>query len=209
MAAMMLTANVPATAQKHRHHTVTQQTTQVADTTDNSGIEAFSDTTSAVVPSQSSNSGTQTYTVDYDDDIDNMFNGTPLDMWAKTIGFGIGGIILAMFVLLLIFLLCISPFIILALIIRMLIKRHNDNVGLAEKAVEQGQPLPETNVEIDTQYREKGVKNMSIGIGLLLMGMIMDVSVLTATGALVACYGLGYVYISRKKGDNDLNERQQ
>lgn len=205
MAAMMLYVTTPATAQKHRHHPVAQQTTQVADTTDNNGIEAFSDTTSVVDPAQTSTTATQTYTVDYDEDIDDMFSGTPLDLWAKTIGFGIGGIFLAIFILLLLFLLCISPFIILALIIRMLIKRHNDNVTLSAKAIEQGQPLPETDVEIDTQYREKGVKNTSIGVGLLLMGMIMEISVLSAVGALVACYGLGYIYISRKNDKNKID----
>lgn len=205
MAAMMLSVTMPATAQQHRHHPVAQQTVQVADTTDDNGIEAFSDTTS-VAPAQSASTQTQTYTVDYDEDIDDLFSGTPLDIWAKTIGFGIGGIFLAIFILLLIFLLCISPFIILALIIRMLIKRHNDNVTLAAKAVEQGQPLPEENVEIDTQYREKGVKNTSIGIGLLFMGAILEVPVFAAIGALVACYGLGYIYISRKKGDKDKME---
>ena len=211
MAALLVATTSPATAQKHRHHPA-QQTTAIADSTADStadkGIEAFSDTTSApdtdAVPAK-----TATYTVSFDDDSSTARD--MLDLWATTIGFGVGGIILAIIIVLAIFLVCLAPFIIIALIIRMLINRHNDNVGLAaatataqpqqqqQQQPQQQQPQQQT----DMIYREKGVKNTSIGAGVFLMGWIIGSTTIAAIGVLVVCYGIGLLYLSRKQGGNN------
>lgn len=199
LAALLVTATMPATAQRHRHHQVAQQTTAASDTAVDKGIEAFSDTTSSVAAA----TPTSTYTVDDDDD--DMPVGKMLDLWAATVGFGVGGIILAVTIVLVVFLIIISPFIILALIIRMLIRRHNDNVGMAQQSAPTPQPVVQTTAGIDSEYREKGVKNTSIGAGLVIMGWITDSTTIAAIGALVVCYGLGQLYLSHRRGAGNDN----
>lgn len=198
LAALIVTATMPATAQRHRHHQVAQQTTAASDTAVDKGIEAFSDTTSSVAAA----TPTSTYTVDDDDD---MPVGKMLDLWAATVGFGVGGVILAVTIVLVVFLIIISPFIILALIIRMLIRRHNDNVGMAQQSAPTPQPVVQTTASIDSEYREKGVKNTSIGAGLVIMGWITGSTTIAAIGALVVCYGLGQLYLSHRRGAGNDN----
>lgn len=195
--ALALCLTVPASAQKHRHHQTVQQTAVATPDSASEGVEAFSDTTATPAPSQSTTpTATYTFSVDDGDNGDDFFDN-PFDFWATKVGFGIGGVILAIFVVMLVFLLLLSPFIILALIIRMLIKRHNDNVTLAAKAIENGQPLPENHTTYDGYYWEKGVKNTAIGVGIAIMGWLWSSSFLGGIGALVACYGLGLIYLSK------------
>jgi hypothetical protein len=155
------------------------------------GIEAFSDTTEVIAQ--------ETASVDKNDwnpdHYDNPFS------WLEAITATTGGVILAIFIVLLILLFIFFPFIILALLLRFIIKRHNDRVTLAEKAMESGQPIPDEIRSIDKQSEgymwNRGIRNVAIGLGMMLMFWIWDADTLVGIGVLVFCYGLGQMFISR------------
>ena len=95
----------------------------------------------------------------------------------------------------------LAPFIILFLVIRYFINRHNSRVALVEKAMETGRPIPEEVKpmvnETPEDYRKRGIKNIAIGAGLFLMFAIMGAGVLMGVGALIVCWGVGQVVISK------------
>jgi membrane protein len=108
----------------------------------------------------------------------------------------------------LVFLFLIAPFIIIVLVLRYLIRRHNDKVMLTEKAIESGRPIPSV-VKSQTQYRysneqqwQRGVKTAATGLGLMLLFAFLGAEQLIGVGALVLCMGAGQMIIgktSRKK----------
>lgn len=155
------------------------------------GIDAFSDTTTVV---------TQTSTTPTADDwnpdnYDNPFT------WIENVTKTTGGFLLVTFIILLVLLIAFSPFIILAILLRFIIKRHNDRVTLAEKAMESGQPIPDEIMSIDKQSGDymwkRGIRNVAIGLGIMLMFWIWDANTLTGIGALIFCYGVGQMIISK------------
>lgn len=209
--ALMLTlsASTMNAVPKHRHH---PQTTAVATAPDSAseGIDAYSDTTSVADNDSAYNDADSTAADDYNPaDYDD-----PFSYWAHTVGWGFGGILLAIVIVLLVFLFLLAPFIILALVLRYLIKRHNDKVTLAEKAMETGQPVPESVKPVDKQSDDylwkRGIRNMAIGCGLMLMFWFWNAEALAGVGALVLCYGAGQAIMARtsanKKDKNNINE---
>lgn len=62
-------------------------------------------------------------------------------------------------------------------------------------------PAPKVPAPID--YWANGVKKISIGIGLVIMGKLIEASALVGIGFLVACYGIGQIVISRKQSKNN------
>ena len=207
-----------AMAKYHRHtprteavHHTAKSSTQAAQTADNSakdkGIEAFSDTTSTddaaedtAVVDTTYTSGTAVYSNDWND--------TPWFLKAVTGTLGVGAVIFALLIVVLVFLFLIAPFIIIALVLRYLIRRHNDKVMLTEKAIESGRPIPSV-VKSQTQYRysneqqwQRGVKTAATGLGLMLLFAFLGAEQLIGVGALVLCMGAGQMIIgktSRKK----------
>jgi len=200
---------------KHRHHAVTTQVDTAAVAADanaaDEGIEAYSDTTSAANDAQADYEDQNVTTTnvshnpdDYDDPIS----------WLESfenVSLGFGGIMVAILVILLIILFFLAPFIILALVLRYMVRRHNDRVTLAEKAMETGQPIPEELMPVDKQsdefLRSRGIRNIWIGIGLIVMFAFWDSAMLQGVGALVLCYGIGQILIARssKKKNQDQN----
>lgn len=154
------------------------------------GIEAFSDTTQAIAQTTSNN-------VDNwdSDNYDNPF------AWLVALTASTGGILLAIFIVLMVLLFILFPFIILALLLRFIIKRHNDRVTLAEKAMENGQPIPDEIMSIDKQSEDymwkRGIRNVAIGLGIMVMFWIWNADTLTGIGALIFCYGIGQMIISK------------
>ncbi len=174
---------------------------QVADSIEE-GLEAFSDTTEAAID----------YSDDYDDYEETSYdhfdwNPSHYDdpaSWFLALTATTGGVIIAIFVVILVLLLLLSPFIILALILRLIIKRHNDRITLAEKAMESGQPIPDGIQGIDKMSDEylwkRGIRNAAIGIGLMVMFWIWHSNTLVGIGALVLCLGIGQMVMSRTSG---------
>jgi len=105
-------------------------------------------------------------------------------------------------VIILVLLFLFLPFLIVIWIVRYLIKRHNDRVELAEKAMAMGQPIPESVKPVDKQSDEylwkRGVRNMTIGIGIALMFWIWDANSLAGVGVLVFFCGLGQALIGHR-----------
>lgn len=200
---LTLSATQLEAAPKHRNH---QPTTAVA-TPDSAsaatmGIEAYSDTTMAAESADTIIEEGSSHTVVVDSDsVDDAIE----HVW-KSIGWGAGGVAIGIFAVLMLCLLALLPLIIAIILLRFLIKRHNDKVELAEKAMAAGQPIPESMKPVDKQTErylwQRGVRNVALGCGLALMFTIWSSSFLAGIGALVACYGAGQMVIARTSPKN-------
>ena len=210
--ALMLTlsASTMNAVPKHRHH---PQTTAVVAAPDSAseGVDAYSDTTSVDNSDAAAVDSDDTAAADNYDS--NYSTNNPFDYWNHSIGWGFGGVMLAILIIVLCFVFLLAPFIIVALVIRYLIKRHNDRVTLAEKAMETGQPVPESVKPVDKQSDDylwkRGIRNMAIGCGLMLMFWFWDANALAGVGALVLCYGAGQAIMARtsaNKKDRNSND---
>lgn len=210
-----LLAASPSMAQgRHRHHAATEQ----AETGNSSATDenvAYSDTTSAVgdeavdedaLEDQAASSSNAAI-----DDNQLSFRNydNPFAWFAALFTAGIGGVVLALIIILFVFLLMFGPFIIIFMILRYFIRRHNDRVALAEKAMAAGIQVPEHMKPIDKQSIEymwkRGVRNTSTGFGIMVMFMFLGADGLVGVGALVMCLGIGQMVIARttgKKNDN-------
>lgn len=199
---------------KHRHHQHVTTTTVPADTT-HQGIEAFSDTTSVAQTDSSSRQDDSIVYAEQDaDDWDSGWIDSRNDILSivkDDLGGGIWGVVIALFVVALVFLFLLLPFIIVIMVLRHLIRRHNDRATLAQKAMESGQPIPEELKPIDKQTDEqlwkKGVQNAAIGVGLMVMFGIWGAESLVGIGGLILCVGIGKLIISKtsKKQNDDLS----
>ena len=109
------------------------------------------------------------------------------------------------------FIFLLAPIIVVILVLRFFIKRHNDRVALAEKAMASGQPIPDEVREKDKKdpdhQWEIGVRNVSIGGGLMVLFWFLGADSIIGVGALILCMGLGQMYIARhsvnRKSKND------
>ena len=247
IASLMLCLSLPTDAQRHRHHPgatttttkVDNKATKKADSAN--AIEAFSDTTSAVADIDTTSTTTYTYDMD-DDDWEESFKDIPFKLMSQIFSFGIWGIVIILLILVFVFAIILLPLVLLALIVRWFIKRHNDDVarnanaqpffnnmtanpaanptdntaedytaestdGTANNptAIPHSQPTaaPAPKAPAPIDYWAKGVKNTSIGVGLVIMGMLIKSTALAGIGFLVACYGIGQIVISRKQSKNN------
>ena len=100
------------------------------------------------------------------------------------------------------------PLIILLLIIRYFVRRHKDRVRLAEMAMDRGVPLPEEQAPLlnsRAQYMwRRGVRNTSIGAGLMIFFWFFGMQSLMGIGALVACIGLGQMFMVKYNYDSKM-----
>lgn len=192
-----LNASAAGVQPRHRHHPQVEinDSTSQTNSTSQDEIEAFSDTTNTSLV------GTEdtVYTSEIYSDDESKMEEIITGILGGTIG--VGGVIIAVLVILAMLLCALAPFILIALIIRYLIKRHNNNVTLAEKAMETGQPIPEElkplTPESPDYYKRKGIKNIAIGVGLALMFFVWDAELLAGVGLLIACWGIGQVIIAK------------
>lgn len=197
--ALMLTlsASTMSAAPKHRHH---HQTTALAktDTASSQGIVAYSDTTQSD-PQEANDSVVQGSTKSGHHSWDPADYNDPFTYWMD--GLGWRGDVLAVLLIGAIVIFLLFPLIVIILVLRYLVKRHNDRVTLAEKAMESGQPIPEAMKPVDKQTDEylwrRGIRNAAIGMGLVLMFSIWQSTSLAGVGALIACYGIGQMVIAK------------
>lgn len=205
---LALGSSAPADAQRHRH---TPRTTVVdkekaqdakADDEDvvNGGITAFSDTSSVA---KDTAFAIAVYRGDSTVNDSNRYDPSRFDDPFSWIGYLCSSSFwgnLFVFGLLLLFLLFLFlPLIIVLLIIRYFVRRHNDRVRLAEKAMEQGRPLTDEEMLLskkspDYMWR-RGVRNVSIGIGLAIFLWCLGAESLAGIGGLVACLGAGQMFM--------------
>ena len=125
---------------------------------------------------------------------------------------GDGGVFVAILCIMFALLFLLAPFIVVAILIYFLIKRHNDKVKLTEKSIETGTPLPSNGKlgeakDADEILWRKGINNVAVGLGLALMFWMFDTEMLVGIGLLILCYGLGQMYMARSSA-NKKNNRQ-
>ena len=215
MLAMLGTSPVMSQA-RHRHHPTTEQVESNNDKAAADENVAFSDTTSAAAE-------------DYDFAADaDFYNGSvtkdsnplnfshfdnPFAWFASLFTVGAGGIVLALLIIVIMFTILFAPFIILFMILRYLLRRHNDRVVLAEKAMDAGVDVPEHmrpfNRQSDDYMWRKGVKNSAIGFGLMVMCSFWDMNIIGGIGGLLLCLGIGQMLIARtsyKKTNDDSDD---
>lgn len=204
------TATTVEAVPKHRHH-LQVTVTDTNDKQPQESIEAYSDTTSAA----DTGSKDTVYTVDtsasgsYNPaDYDN-----PFDYLIYTPGSGIAKTIFVIGISIFLLLIILAPFIVIIYLIRYLIKRHNDKVMLAQKAMETGRPIPDEvtqTVHRTSEYnREKGIKNIFLGLGLMALFYFLSAEALVGVGALVAFMGVGQWVISRNSRNNRNDNEQE
>lgn len=199
----------PVMAQgKHRHHAAIEQKADAQDDKDEN--VAYSDTTSTafgnaadtdVADDDADDSAGYTYTMSSNPLNMNHFDN-PLAFFVALFGAGFGGIMLALLILLVILLVFLSPLIVVYLIYRLLKSLHNDKVRLTEKAIASGRPIAKSSSttvygSTDQELWNKGVKNVALGLGLIMLFGFWDAYALCGIGALIMCLGIGKMVIAR------------
>ena len=211
--ALLLSLNVgQATAARksahRRHQALTEQAarqgkTAKADSADKAktyqkGIEAYSDTSSAAGVKDSMVQPVTIYhnrtkvESEFDPIIQAILNGT----------LGAGGFLLAIVAILAALLFSLAPLIAFIFLIKYFINRHNKRIELAEKAMEKGVPIPEAAKSLQSEspeyYWKRGVRNVSIGIGMAIMFAFMrNANFFVGCSLMLACYGIGQMVISK------------
>ena len=185
---------------KHRKMPRQEMVSKQAKTAQDKGVEAYSDTTSvakdeaaSLLAAATGQAGKQhVVTDDLDDDFGSNFISRM---------FSNRKIINALFAAFLLCILFVMPFVVIIMLIRYFIKRHNDNVLLAEKAIEKGYPLSSLptagkwNVYYNQKQWEKGVRQIFVGAGLMVLALCLRNAALFGVGALVIFMGIGQLVI--------------
>ena len=212
---LSLGSSTTVSAQRHRHTPRTETVAKDSVKSKDEGIEAYSDTSSVAQEDSAVYDATYPNTDDNSLDPSNFDN--PFSWFAHLCSINYAGIAFILFVLF-IFILLFTPLIIVLLIIRYFIKRHNDRVRLAEKAMETGQMLNDEDMPLSKKSPEymwqRGIRNVSIGLGLMVFFWFLGAESLAGIGGLVACLGAGQMFMvrynynskfGRKDKDNDDN----
>lgn len=199
----------PVMAQgKHRHHAAIEQKADAQDDKDEN--VAYSDTTSTafgnaadtdVADDDDNDTAGYTYTMSSNPLNKDHFDN-PFAFFVALFGAGFGGIVLALFILLIILLVFLSPLIVVYIIYRFLKRLYSDKVRLAEKAIASGSPMAKsasTTVmgSADQELWSKGVKNVALGLGLIILFAFWGAQALCGIGALIMCLGIGKMVIAR------------
>ena len=202
-----------SSAPKHRYHPTAQQVDQQdaqekaadgktasaeqkASAQDDGPLEAYSDTASSdsAINDACDNDDAHAYHSKYS--LGNYDD--PFDFIGSVFG---SGMLSAMVIFCIIFglLFILAPLIVFILLIRYLVRRHNDRIKLAEMAMEKGINVPESDRPIDKQSDEylvkRGLRNVFLGAGLCAMFSWWSVDFLAGIGALIGFYGLGQTLI--------------
>ena len=165
------------------------------------GMEAYSDTSSTF----SNGYGGGNISVDDSNRYNPARFTDPFSWIAFMCTSSFWGVLLTIFVMVLIFLFLAMPFILLIVIVRYLVRRHNDRVRLAEMAMKQGRPLDEIKMGMNRKPRSymwrRGVRNLSLGVGLVFFFWCLGAEPLVGIGGLVACMGAGQMFMARNRYD--------
>lgn len=204
---MAAVIGLPAIAQAPRsgHTTPTEQTAQ----TDTAGIEAYSDTTTVNQADTATSTSEDTY--DKGNNIKLSFDDVsdPFNLIAYLTTIGVGGVIVAIFFVILCLLTVFSPVILIAVILYLLVRRKRERYRIIEKAMETGQPIPDELRRTETMSSDmlwrRGIRNASIGLGIVALALCMWSDFIGGVGLVILFYGLGQAVIARttdRKNDN-------
>ena len=173
-------------------------------------IEAFSDTTS----SQSGSVVAPPVPLDpdfddfFDEDEDGPVEGQIFNsFWDNMDTNSFMGMFFVLAVLIIIFV--ISPIVIIGLILWFIYKNRKNRMRLAEMAMQNGQPIPDELMpkaeEAPDDVRQKGIRQICLGIGLtFFLGWVAG-KIGAAIGILVLCIGLGNLLIARSSKNKQNN----
>ena len=191
-----------------------QDSQEIEATAQPNAIEVFSDTTStttaaAAVPANSDDAD------ESDDDAEELFE----KMVRHTFTFTDTTFAGMFFLLALLFILFVlSPIGILALLFYFIYKNRKQRLKFAEQAMKNGQTIPDGFVNAQptapsNDLRTKGIRQLFLGIGLMVLLYNVAGNIGLGIGALVACIGLGNLVVSRsdnnrKNQDNNINQEQ-
>ena len=185
------------------------QVGNVTNTPDTAGIEAYSDTTSVdtaqtVVPNSN----------DWDEEMDEEMMVEKMVKWIgehETWAW-----IFIIIVTILCLLIGLAPFIILGFIIYLIVKNRRMRSELKENADLNRQHLHD-NIDLSASdgnqmLQNRGIRNIFLGIGIVIFLSMMNFDSLAGIGWLLSCYGLGQVIIaktSKKKEPTVITEREK
>ena len=115
---------------------------------------------------------------------------------------GAGSIALTIVIMLGGLLFLLAPFIAFIFLMKYLINRHNKRVELAEKAIENGVPIPDEVKSVKSEspeyYWKRGIRNVSLGVGCAIMFTLWgDANFFVGISLLWAFYGIGQLVISK------------
>ena len=176
--------------------------TEQADTTGKDALEAYSDTTdtgdsdTTVVSSFHRIGGMQHHI------------NLPFDSWIPDDGGGtMFSFLLVLATLFIVFVM--SPIGILIVLFYFINKNRKQKIQLAQMAMQQGQPIPQELLkeqeESDNELWQKGIRQVFLGIGLMIfLGYVVG-EIGVGIGILVALIGAGKLFIvktSRKNHNN-------
>lgn len=189
--------------------TATTNAPAVNDSTDEEGIVAYSDTTETDAQGDSVtyyNGKGNTASLDWNNDqADSLLERWALELLGGTAGFWASAF--ATLVVILVFLFLCSPFIVLGLFIWYLVRRNRQRLDFARQAMENGQPIPQEMLSMELQTASymwsKGVRNVFLGLGLIVFGLFIDIEILAAVGALLICMGAGQCVIAKTSGKGE------
>jgi len=208
---LTLSMGLQAAGQKHRH---TPRNEQV-DSTNQGGIEVFSDTTSAdtatvtrkvTVTTRTSPWSTTSTTYDVDgDDLESIVGS----LFSQMDGKDFAGMLFVLGVLFILFVL--APVLIIIALFYFINKNRKEKMRLAQMAMQQGQPIPdqllnEQSTDINDEY-QKGLRQCFVGVGLMIFLGLTAGEVGFGIGALVFCIGLGKIVAGKmaEKKSRDIN----
>ena len=189
--------------------TATTNAPAVNDSTDEEGIVAYSDTTETDAQGDSVtyyNGKGNTASLDWNNDqADSLLERWALELLGGTAGFWASAF--ATLVVILVFLFLCSPFIVLGLFIWYLVRRNRQRLEFARQAMENGQPIPQEmlsmELQTDSYMWSKGVRNVFLGLGLIVFGLFVSIEILAAVGALLICMGAGQCVIAKTSGKGE------
>ena len=189
--------------------TATTNAPAVNDSTDEEGIVAYSDTTETDAQGDSVtyyNGKGNTASLDWNNDqADSLLERWALELLGGTAGFWASAF--ATLVVILVFLFLCSPFIVLGLFIWYLVRRNRQRLEFARQAMENGQPIPQEmlsmELQTDSYMWSKGVRNVFLGLGLIVFGLFINLETLAAVGALLICMGAGQCVIAKTSGKGE------
>ena len=193
---LALGAGISATAQN-----TPQEQTELSDSTSGNALEAYSDTTQAADPTVVSaahriNGGTG-------GSLDETITGGFFDLFG----------VLTESVLIVLIVCFLTPVFIFALILYFIFKNRHERMKLAQMAIQQGQPIPQELLgdkgAANEDTYQSGIKQLFLGIGLMIFLSYMIDEVGFGIGALVFCMGLGKIVIARTSGKGRGNSEQQ
>jgi hypothetical protein len=212
---MLLTIGLSANAasQHHRHHAAPSSVNiHVNKDSANIGITAYSDTTDA----DSSDVDSAYTNVPVDDADDDDMTSPPESFFKGLAESGMAGGAIAFLICVVVIIALLSPVLLIAVILYFVFRNRNQKYKLAQEAIARGKSVPQELLHESNKTNEflwvKGIRNCSIGLGLVCLFWILGAESLIGVGLLVFFMGAGQMVIAKtthKDADGGMDNQGQ